>query len=116
MLLSVYTRMHADKTYVLTPFLDVVPEGASGLGRPSSFSSIYQICWKLEIWHEDMPILGSTLNIDDVIQGIEVGDIDHLLSDSQRFEIHTIVNQFGEHQQMLYSMSCWRSNSGVQQN
>ena len=30
-LLSVHTRMHADKTYVLTPFLDVVPEGAGGL-------------------------------------------------------------------------------------
>ena len=101
--LSVHTRMHADKTYVLTPFLDVVPEGAEW--TPAELEQLQQHLPNM-LEARDMARgyahLGSTLNIDDVMQGIEGLEIsDHSLSDSQRLEIHTIVNQFfGEHQQM----------------
>ena len=111
---SVHTRMHADKTYVLTPFLDVVPEGAEW--TPAELEQLQQhIPNMLEA--RDMARgyahLGSTLNIDDVIQGIEGIEIsDHSLSDSQRLKSARLsTNLVNTNKCAQYSMSCCRLNS-----
>lgn len=102
-LIGVHTRMHADKTYVLTPFLDVVPEGVEW--TPAELEQLQQHLPNM-LEARDMARgyahLGSTLNIDDVIQGIEGLRIsEHPLSDTQQQQVRVVVEQFiAEHQQM----------------
>ena len=102
-LLGVYTRVHADKTYVLTPFLEVVPEGTEW--TPAELEQLQQHLPNM-LEARDMARgyahLGSTLNIDDVIQGIDgLGLSEVPLSDAQEKEVRSIVRQFlEEHQQM----------------
>lgn len=102
-LFGVYTRVHADKTYVLTPFLDVVPEGTEW--TPAELEELQQHLPNM-LEARDMARgyahLGSTLNIDDVIQGIdglEMSDVP--LSEAQQADVRSIVGQFHEeHLQM----------------
>lgn len=101
--IGVYTRVHADKTYVLTPFLEVVPEGTEW--TPAEMEQLQQhLPNMLEARDMDRGYahLGSTLNIDDVIQGIdglEMSDVP--LSDAQQAQVHSTVRQFlEEHQQI----------------
>ena len=98
-----HTRIQAEKTYVLTPFLDVVPEGTDW--TPAEVVQLQEYLPNL-LEARDMAKgyahLGSTLNIDDVIQGIEgLSKSQYPLSQSQKEQIQGIIQNFYEEHQTM---------------